>query len=67
MRKRFTLLLAGLTLSPVMAEAAGCRLDQATFRPKLAQEDLSQQFVSEFQLLLSGFRCGGKHVQGQAF
>ena len=38
MRKRIALLLSGLTLSPVMAEAAACRLDQATFRPKLAQE-----------------------------
>jgi hypothetical protein len=38
MRKRIALLMAGLTLSPVMAEAAACRLDQATFRPKFAQE-----------------------------
>lgn len=38
MCKRITLLMAGLTLSPVIAEAAACRLDQATFRPKLAQE-----------------------------
>ena len=38
MCKRITLLMAGLTLSPVIAEAAACRHDQATFRPKLAQE-----------------------------
>jgi hypothetical protein len=38
MRKRIALLIAGLTLSPVMAEAAACKLDQATFRPRLAQE-----------------------------
>jgi hypothetical protein len=38
MRKRIAVLIAGLTLSPVVAEAAACRLDQATFRPRLAQE-----------------------------
>ena len=38
MHKRLALLMAGLTLSPVAAEAAACKLDQATFRPKLAQE-----------------------------
>jgi hypothetical protein len=38
MRKRIALLIAGLTLSPVMAKAAACRLDLATFRPKLAPE-----------------------------
>jgi hypothetical protein len=38
MRKRIAVLIAGLTLSPVMAEAAACRLDQAAFRPRLAQE-----------------------------
>jgi transposase-like protein len=32
-----------------------------------ASSDLSQQFVSELQLPLPGFRYGGKHVQGQAF
>ena len=38
MRKTIALLVAGLTLSPVMAEAAACKLDQATFRPRLAQD-----------------------------
>jgi hypothetical protein len=38
MRKLIALVIAGLTLSPVMAEAAACRLDQATFRPRLAQD-----------------------------
>jgi hypothetical protein len=38
MRKPIALLIAGLTLSPVTAEAAACRLDQATFRPRLAQD-----------------------------
>ena len=31
MCKPIALLLAGLILSPVMAEAAACQLDQATF------------------------------------
>ena len=35
--------------------------------PEGAAADLSQQFVSEFQLMLPGFRDGGQHVQGQAF
>jgi len=38
MRKPIALLIAGLTLSPVMVEAAACKLDQATFRPRLAQD-----------------------------
>lgn len=38
MRKPIALLTAGLSLSPVMAEAAACRLDQATFQPRLAQD-----------------------------
>jgi hypothetical protein len=38
MRKRIALLIAGLTLNPVLAEAAACRLDQATFRPRLVSE-----------------------------
>ena len=38
MRKPIAFLIAGLTLSPGMAEAAACRLDQATFRPRLAQD-----------------------------
>ncbi len=38
MRRPIAHLLAGLILSPVMAEAAACKLDQATFRPRLAQD-----------------------------
>jgi hypothetical protein len=38
MRKRIALLITGMTLNPVLAEAAACRLDQATFRPRLASE-----------------------------
>jgi len=33
------LLIFGLTLQPSLAEAAGCDLGQATFRPKYAAED----------------------------
>jgi hypothetical protein len=35
MRKRIALLIAGLSLDPILAEAAACRLDQATLRPRL--------------------------------
>ncbi len=38
MRNRIALLIAGLTLFPVMAEAAACKLDQATLRSRLAQD-----------------------------
>jgi hypothetical protein len=38
MRKPITLLMTGLILAPVLAEAAACKLDQATFRPRLAQD-----------------------------
>ena len=38
MRNRIALLITGLSLCPVMAEAAACRLHQVTFRPGLAQE-----------------------------
>jgi hypothetical protein len=38
MRKRLAVLSAALTLSPVIAEAAACRLEQATFRPRLSAE-----------------------------
>lgn len=38
MHKPIALLIAGLTLSPSIAEAAACKLDEATFRPRLAQE-----------------------------
>ena len=31
-------LIAGLILQPVLAEAASCKLDQATFRPRLTPE-----------------------------
>ncbi|WP_230532043.1 hypothetical protein [Microvirga roseola] len=36
MHTRIALFIAGLTLLPVTAEAAACRLDQATFRPKFS-------------------------------
>jgi hypothetical protein len=38
MRKHFVVLSAALTLSPVIAEAAACRLEQATFRPRFSAE-----------------------------
>jgi hypothetical protein len=40
MRERIILLAVGLILilQPALAEAAACRLDQATFRPKYASE-----------------------------
>jgi hypothetical protein len=38
MRKSITFLIAGLTLQAAQAEAAACKLDHATFRPKLAQD-----------------------------
>jgi hypothetical protein len=38
MRKRLAVLIAVLTLSPVTAEAAACRLEQATFRPRFSAE-----------------------------
>jgi hypothetical protein len=38
MRNRIALLIAGVSLYPVMAEAAACKVDQATFRPRLAQD-----------------------------
>jgi hypothetical protein len=38
MRKRLAVLSAALTLSPVIAEAAACRLEQASFRPRFSAE-----------------------------
>ncbi len=38
MHKRVALLIAELTLNPVLAEAAACRLEQATLRPRLVSE-----------------------------
>jgi hypothetical protein len=38
MRKRLAVLSAALTLSPAIAEAAACRLEQATFRPRFSAE-----------------------------
>lgn len=36
MHKLIALLFAGLILQPILAEAAACRLERATFRPRLA-------------------------------
>ncbi len=38
MRKRIALLITGMTLNPVLTEAAACRLEQATFRPRFASQ-----------------------------
>jgi hypothetical protein len=38
MRKHFTVLSAALTLSPVIAEASACTLENATFRPRFSAE-----------------------------
>jgi hypothetical protein len=38
MHKRIALLIAGLTLNPILAEAAACRLEQAVLRPRLVSE-----------------------------
>jgi hypothetical protein len=38
MRKRVAVLIASFALSPVAAEAAACKLEHATFRPKYAPE-----------------------------
>jgi hypothetical protein len=58
----------GYTLDLRQSVGDTCREQDATALVRCAVGmDLSQQFVSEFQLLLPGFRYGGKHVQGQAF
>jgi hypothetical protein len=38
MRNRIALPIAGVPLCPVMAEAAACKLEQATYRPRLVQD-----------------------------
>ena len=38
MHKPIALLITGFILQPVLAEAAACRLDRATFRPRLAPQ-----------------------------
>lgn len=61
MRNRIALLFAGVSLYPVMAEAAACKLDQATFRPRLAQDAYvlrSSRIGDDLQFDLSIQRTG---------
>lgn len=44
MRMRLAVLIASLALSPVVAEAAACKLEHATFRPKYAPELICDGF-----------------------
>jgi hypothetical protein len=47
MQQRLAALIAAFTLLPVLAEAAACKLEQATFRPRFSAEHFVMQSVRE--------------------